>query len=104
MVLTRSMKTRGITIEDKAAASVLVQLHKDNAILKNLKNDMERAQKSASLQEHLDRAQKELSILKQIKQYDSAKRRLEDVIRDSTKELENVDVEIAALYSSIEKL
>ena len=104
MVLTRSMKTNGITLEDKVAASVLVNLHKDNTILKNLKNDMERQQKSVSLRYELDKAKKELQILKTIKKYDSAKRRLEGVIRESTEAVADIDVEISALYLSIENL
>ena len=104
MVLTRSMKAKGITLEDKVAASVLVNLHKDNTILKNLKNEMEHAQKSVSLRWELDKAKKELQILKTIKKYDSAKRRLEEVIHESTEAIEDINMEIAALYSSIENL
>ena len=40
MVLTRSQKANGITEEDKFAATTLIQLHKDNSILKKLKDDM----------------------------------------------------------------
>ena len=104
MVLTRSMKAAGITLEDKVAASVLVNLHKDNTILKNLKNEMECKEKSVSLRYELDRAKKELQILKTIKKFNSAKNRLEGVIRESTEAIEGVDMEIAALYSSIENL
>jgi hypothetical protein len=104
MVLTRSMKSKGITLEDKVAASVLVNLHKDNTILKNLKNEMERKHKSVSLRWELDKAKKELQILKTIKKYDSAKRRLEEVIHESSIAIEDVNMEIAALYSSIENL
>ena len=104
MVLTRSMKATGITLEDKVAASVLVNLHKDNTILKELKTDMERKEKSVSLRWELDKAKKELQILKTVKKYDSVKRRLEGVIRESTEAIEYVDMEIASLYSSIENL
>ena len=104
MVLTRSMKAKGITLEDKVAASVLVNLHKDNTILKELKTDMERKEKSVSLRWELDKAKKELQILKTVKKYDSVKRRLEGVIRESTEAIEYVDMEIASLYSSIENL
>jgi len=40
MVQTRLMKAHGITSEDKIAADTLIQLHKDNSILKKLKDDM----------------------------------------------------------------
>ena len=40
MVQTRLMKSQGITSEDKIAADTLIQLHKDNSILKKLKDEL----------------------------------------------------------------
>ena len=101
MVLTRSMKNQGITSEDKSAANILVQLNKDNAILKNLKSDME---KDNLLHAQLEKAQEELHILKQIKQYGIAKQNLENIIHNCNVELEGVSVELASLYSALDDL
>ena len=43
MVLTRQMKKQNITENDINAATVLINLQKDNEIIKSLKNDKDAA-------------------------------------------------------------
>ena len=38
---TRAMKRNNVTVEDKEAATILANLHKDNNIMKQLKKDKE---------------------------------------------------------------
>ena len=100
MVLTRQMKAKGITFEDKQAANVLVQLNKDNAILKQLKDDMEHKEYLYKLKR--EREKKE--IIKQIKIWTSAKDKFVNVINECNKEVEYIDVELAKIISELDNL
>ena len=96
MVLTRSQKANGITEEDKFAANTLIQLHKDNSILKKLKDDMinKDFKKECAKQE----------IIKQIGMWNSTKDKFLNVIHECKKELEYIDVELAKIISELDNL
>ena len=100
MVLTRSQKANGITEEDKIAANTLLQLHKDNSILKKLKEDMLN-------KEYLEKLKKECAkeeIIKQIKMWNSTKEHFINVINECKVELEKIDVELAKIISELDNL
>ena len=97
MVLTRKMKANGITEQDNIAANTLLQLHKDNSILKKLKDDMVN-------KEHLKKEQAKQEIIKQIEMWNSAKDKFMNVIHECKKELEYIDVEIAKIISELDNL
>ena len=64
MVLTRQMKKHDITEQDMETASVLINLQKDNEIIKSLKDE-----KDAADAEHtaIKKMKEEINILKQNK-------------------------------------
>ena len=97
MVLTRQMKAHGITSDDKIAANTLVQLHKDNSILKRLKDDMLN-------KEHLKKERAKQEIIKQIEMWNSTKNKFMNVIHECKKELEYIDVELAKIISELDNL
>mgnify|MGYP001197875121 FL=1 len=97
MVLTRKMKANGITEQDNIAANTLLQLHKDNSILKKLKDDMLN-------KEHLKKEQAKQEIIKQIEMWNSTKDKFMNVIHECKKELEYIDVEIAKIISELDNL
>ena len=124
---TRSMTKNNITAEDKEVATVLVNLQKDNNILKNLKKDKEekderivlcrlneegeRMRKGNIMKEIiLEKAYDEIKILKLIKEY----KENQEIIRDMIKyakdpftrsvlddEMVRVGVEMSRLYNSL---
>ena len=124
---TRSMTKNNITAEDKEVATVLVNLQKDNNILKNLKKDKEekderivlcrlneegeRMSKDNIRKEFiLEKAYDEIKILKLIKEY----KENQEIIRDMIKyakdpftrsvlddEMVRVGVEMSRLYNSL---
>ena len=124
---TRSMTKNNITGEDKEVATVLVNLQKDNAVLKNLKKDKEerderivlcrlneegeRMRKDNIMKEIiLEKAYDEIKILKLIKEY----KENQEIIRDMIKyakdpltrsvlddEMVRVGVEMSRLYNSL---
>ena len=97
MVLTRKMKARGITEEDNIAANTLLQLHKDNSILKKLKDDMVN-------KEYLKKERAKQEIIKQIEMWNSTKDKFMNVIHECKKELEYIDVELAKIISELDNL
>tara|TARA_B100000035_G_scaffold262261_1_gene233593 strand:- start:42 stop:335 length:294 start_codon:yes stop_codon:yes gene_type:complete len=97
MVLTRKMKARGITEEDNIAANTLLQLHKDNSILKKLKDDMVN-------KEYLKKERAKQEIIKQIEMWNSTKDKFANVIHECKKELEKIDVELAKIISELDNL
>ena len=100
MVLTRKMKARGITEQDNIAANTLIQLHKDNSILKKLKDDMVN-------KEHLENLKKERAkqeIIKQIEMWNSTKDKFTNVIHECNIELEKIDIELAKIISELDNL
>lgn len=100
MVLTRQMKARGITGDDKIAANTLLQIHKDNSILKKLKEDMLN-------KEYLEKLKKERAkqeIIKQIEMWNSTKDHFINVIHECKVELEKIDVELAKIISEMDNL
>ena len=97
MVLTRKMKANGITEQDNIAANTLIQLHKDNSILKKLKDDMVN-------KEHLKKERAKQEIIKQIEMWNSTKDKFMNVIHECKKELEYIDVELAKIISELNNL
>jgi hypothetical protein len=124
---TRSMTKQGITPEDKEVANVLVNLHKDNNILKKLKQDKdkkderivlcrlneegERMRKDNIMKEIiLERAYNEIKILKLIKEYKENQEIIRDMITSAKdpltksvleEEMVRVGVEMSSLYNSL---
>ena len=96
MVLTRQMKAKGISEEDKFAANILVQLNKDNEILKQLKDDM--------IKKDLKKDREKKEIIKQIEMWSSTKDKFINVISECKKELEYIDVELAKIISELDNL
>ena len=97
MVLTRKMKAKGITEQDNIAANTLLQLHKDNSILKKLKDDMVN-------KEYLKKERAKQEIIKQIEMWNSTKDKFMNVIHECKKELEYIDVELAKIISELDNL
>ena len=97
MVVTRKMKANGITEEDNIAANTLIQLHKDNSILKKLKEDMVN-------KEYLKKERAKQEIIKQIEMWNSTKDKFMNVIHECKKELEYIDVELAKIISELDNL
>jgi hypothetical protein len=104
MVLTRSQKANGITEEDKIVANTLVQLHKDNSVLKKLKDDKESKDKVHEKYGDRFKLIKELHILAQIKILKSNKDYFNNIMSSHTKYLEEIDVELEKLLSQLEEL
>tara|TARA_B100000941_G_C28328554_1_gene460376 strand:- start:234 stop:548 length:315 start_codon:yes stop_codon:yes gene_type:complete len=104
MVLTRSQKARGITEQDNIAANTLLQLHKDNSILKKLKEDKESKDKFHEKYGDRFKLIKELHIMAQIKILKSNKDYLNNIISSHTKYIEEIDVELEKLFSRLEEL
>ena len=100
MVQTRLMKSQGITSEDKIAADTLIQLHKDNSILKKLKDDMLN-------KEHLENLKKERTkqeIIKQIDMWNSTKDHFMNVISTCQKECQKIEIELSKIISELDNL
>jgi hypothetical protein len=121
------MTKNNITVEDKEVATVLVNLQKDNNILKNLKKDKEekderivlcrlneegeRMRKDNIMKEIiLEKAYDEIKILKLIKEYKENQEIIRDMIKYAkdplTKsvlddEMVRVGVEMSRLYNSL---
>ena len=91
MVRTRSMKNNDNTNEELEAAHILVKLNKDHYICNKTKT-------------LLAKAQEELCILKKIKHYTLLKEDLVNIITTSNKTIENIDIELAYLYSNLDNL
>ena len=91
MVQTRSMKNNGKTNEDREAAHILVKLNKDHYI----------SNKNETL---LAKTQGELYILKKIIHYISLKDYLVNIISSSNKTIEDIDIELACLYSTLDNV
>ena len=124
---TRSMTKNNISVEDKEAAIVLVNLQKDNNILKKLKKDKEdkdekivlcrlneegeRMRKDNIMKEIiLERAYNEIKILKLIKEYKENQEIIRDMIISAKdpltksvleEEMVRVGVEMSSLYNSL---
>jgi hypothetical protein len=124
---TRSMTKQGISPEDKEAAIVLANLHKDNNILKKLKKDKEekddrivlcrlneegeRMRKDNIMKEIiLERAYNEIKILKLIKEYKENQEIIRKMIISAKdpltksvleEEMVRVGVEMSRLYNSL---
>ena len=124
---TRSMTKNNITVEDKEVATVLVNLQKDNNILKNLKKDKEekderivlcrlneegeRMRKDNIMKEIiLEKAYDEIKILKLIKEYKENQETIRDMIKYAKdpltrsvldEEMVRVGVEMSRLYNSL---
>lgn len=97
MVQTRKMKTNGITEQDNIAANTLLQLHKDNSILKKLKGDMVN-------KEYLEKERAKQEIIKQIEMWNSTKDKFVNLIHECKKELEYIDVELVKIISELDNL
>ena len=97
MVLTRKMKANGITEQDNIAANTLIQLHKDNSILKKLKDDMVN-------KEYLKKERAKQEIIKQIEMWNSTKDKFVNIIHESKVELEKIDIELAKIISELDNL
>lgn len=97
MVLTRKMKANGITEQDNIAANTLIQLHKDNSILKKLKDDMVN-------KEYLEKERAKQEIIKKIEMWNSSKDKFLNIIQECKKELEYIDVELAKIISELDNL
>ena len=97
MVLTRKMKANGITEQDNIAANTLIQLHKDNSILKKLKDDMVN-------KEHLKKELVKQEIIKQIEMWNSTKDNFVNLIHECKKEFEYIDAELAKIISELDNL
>ena len=104
MVLTRNMSKKIITGQDMDAASVLINLHKDNEILKCLKDDKDNADADADA-EHtaIKKMKEEINILKQIKEHTSNYNTLKMFIDMYTKEMDNLETTITELLSKVKK-
>ena len=100
MVLTRQMKKQNITENDINAATVLINLQKDNEIIKSLKND-----KDAADAEHtsIKKMKDEINILKQIKEHTANYNTLKMFIDMYTKEMDNLETTITELLSKVKK-
>ena len=124
---TRSMTKNNISVEDKEVAIVLANLHKDNNILKKLKQDKEekdekivlcrlneegeRMRKDNIMKEIiLERAYNEIKILKLIKEYKENQEIIRDMIISAKdpltksvleEEMVRVGVEMSSLYNSL---
>ena len=97
MVLTRQMKKQNITVNDINAATVLINLQKDNEILKSLKNDKETAD-AANI---LTKMKEEVDLLKQIKEHTTNYNTLKMFIDMYTKEMDNLEITITELMSKV---
>ena len=124
---TRSMTKNNISVEDKEVATVLVNLQKDNNILKKLKQDKEdkddrivlcrlneegeRMRKDNIRKEIiLEKAYNEIKILKLIKEYKENQEIIRDMIKYAKdpltksvldEEMVRVGVEMSRLYNSL---
>ena len=124
---TRSMTKNNITVEDKEVATVLVNLQKDNSVLKKLKQDKEekderivlcrlneegeRMRKDNIMKEIiLEKAYDEIKILKLIKEYKENQETIRDMISTAKdpltrsvldEEMIRVGVEMSRLYNSL---
>ena len=97
MPLTRNMSKKNITEQDMETASVLINLHKDNEILKCLKND-----KDISDAEHTAiKMKEEVDLLKQIKEHTTNYNTLKMFIDMYTKEMDNLEITITTLLSQV---
>ena len=91
MVRTRSMKNNCNSNEELEVAHILVKLNKDHYT----------SNKNKTL---LAKAQGELYILKKIKHYISLKGDLVNIISTSNKTIEDIDIELACLYSTLDNV
>jgi hypothetical protein len=124
---TRSMTKNNISVEDKEVATVLANLHKDNNILKKLKQDKEekderivlcrlneegeRMRKNNIMKDIiLEKAYDEIKILKLIKEYKENQETIRDMIKYAKdpltrsvldEEMVRVGVEMSRLYNSL---
>ena len=124
---TRAMKRSNITVEDKQAANILANLHKDNNVLKQLKQDKEekdgiivlcrsnkegeRIRKENIMKDIvLEKAYEEIEILKLIKEYKENQETIRDMISTAKDpftrsvlddEIIRVGVEMSKLYNSL---
>ena len=124
---TRSMTKNNISVEDKEVATVLVNLHKDNNVLKQLKQDKEKKDERivlCRLNEEgermrkdkimkkiiLEKAYDEIKILKLIKEYKENQETIRDMITSAKdpltisvleEEMVRVGVEMSSLYNSL---
>ena len=97
MPLTRNMSKKNITEQDMETASVLINLHKDNEILKCLKNDKDTADKAITLSQ----MKEEVDLLKQIKEHTTNYNTLKMFIDMYTKEMDNLEITITELLSKV---
>ena len=121
------MKRSNITVEDKQAANILANLHKDNNVLKQLKQDKEekdgiivlcrlnkegeRIRKENIMKDIvLEKAYEEIEILKLIKEYKENQETIRDMISTAKDpftrsvlddEIIRVGVEMSKLYNSL---
>jgi len=121
------MTKNNITVEDKEVATVLVNLQKDNSVLKKLKQDKEekderivlcrlneegeRMRKDNIMKEIiLEKAYDEIKILKLIKEYKENQETIRDMISTAKdpltrsvldEEMIRVGVEMSRLYNSL---
>ena len=121
------MKRSNITVEDKQAATILANLHKDNNVLKQLKQDKEekdgiivlcrlnkegeRIRKENIMKDIvLEKAYEEIEILKLIKEYKENQETIRDMISTAKDpftrsvlddEIIRVGVEMSKLYNSL---
>ena len=97
MPLTRNMSKKNITEQDMETASVLINLHKDNEILKCLKNGKDTADKANTLSQ----MKEEVDLLKQIKEHTTNYNTLKMFIDMYTKEMDNLEITITELLSKV---
>ena len=97
MPITRNMSKKNITEQDMETASVLINLHKDNEILKCLKNDKDTADTANTL----IKIKEEVDLLKQIKEHTTNYNTLKMFIDMYTKEMDNLEITITTLLSQV---
>ena len=97
MPLTRNMSKKNITEQDMETASVLINLRKDNKILKCLKNDKDTADAANTLSQ----MKEEVDLLKQIKEHTTNYNTLKMFIDMYTKEMDNLEITITELMSKV---
>ena len=97
MPLTRNMSKKNITEQDMETASVLINLRKDNKILKCLKNDKDTADAANTLSQ----MKEEVDLLKQIKEHTINYNTLKMFIDMYTKEMDNLETTITELLSKV---
>jgi len=95
------MSKKIITGQDMDAASVLINLHKDNEILKCLKDDKDTADAEHTA---IKKMKEEVDILKQIKEHTTNYNTLKMFINMYTKEMDNLEITITELLSKQNKI